>query len=154
MFRMEHWLAALSTLSLLACNGPDSSPNELATANATSTSTAQPTTAGEPGSGTYAANCSDLASAYVVRLAKDEDGMVAGSVTTAGKTYSDLLTSYSFKGDSTPQDFLVAVLFDPANSPVDSNVADGPRIEIWKDSGSYFALVNGDAANRLGPCPA
>ncbi|MFN9499126.1 MAG: hypothetical protein ACK57E_11895 [Erythrobacteraceae bacterium] len=144
--------AVVLTLTLAACGTSEQALQREATQSESATAVAQ-ASASEAGSGTYASDCSDAASAFVVSLVKGQDGMVEGEVKAAGKTYSNLLTSYSFMGDATPSEFLIAVIFDEANAPVDAKVEGGPRLEIWKDSGSFIALMNGDKAKKLALCP-
>ena len=64
--------------------------------------------ASEPGSGSYAKNCAHAKAGYNFFINKD--GSVA--VETSKALYKDAITSYSFFGNDTPSDFLVAIMFD------------------------------------------
>lgn len=105
----------------------------------------------EPGSGTYATDCKTKDKSYAIALSKDANNMVVGEVSHAGKTFSNQLTSYSFMGDGTPTDFLVAVMFDAGNAPDGVNADEG-RIEIWKGEAAYYALIDGDKSKKLLYC--
>ncbi|MBL4556516.1 MAG: hypothetical protein JKP98_02910 [Rhodobacteraceae bacterium] len=76
---------------------------------------ALPAAAEEPGSGLYAADCADPAAGYRIAIMADGSAEVQQGATTL----AELLTRYSYFGDATPADFLIAVLFDPrpARSP-------------------------------------
>ena len=108
---------------------------------------------GEEGSGIYAADCDAQDEPYAISINTGGDGMVQAEVVHDGTTYPNLLTSYSFFGDETPADFLIAILFSEGNAPATAVDSDGARIEIWRGDTSYFALLNGDEANRLAFCP-
>lgn len=152
-------LIGIATVTLTGCN-PATAPvqgdsgtaaAEPVTASPTAASTATAATSGEPGSGTYAADCSKAGDGFAITLAKGADGMVGATVKQGGKSYDNLLTSYSYMGQDTPQNFLVAVLFDEGKSPVPAS-EDGASLEIWKGEAAYYALVNGDKAKRLMFC--
>jgi hypothetical protein len=110
--------------------------------------------ASEPGSGVYAFDCADGEGTYRINIRSDG----AGEVEQGEIVYMDLLTSYSYYGARTPEDFLVAVLFEPEGSPVPTAADAGARIEIWRDDCvtdgevTYYALINGVAAERLSYC--
>jgi len=105
----------------------------------------------EEGGGVYAADCSADGGKFAIRLNKGDDGFVTADVDHDSKSYNDVLTSYSFFGDKTPTDFLLAVLFEAANAPVPVS-GEAARIEIWKDGKSYYALINGDKSQKLHFC--
>lgn len=109
--------------------------------------------AGEPGSGVYASDCQGGEGRYRINIRGDGTAEVEhGEI-----VFMELATASSYDGALTPEGFLVAVLFEPEGSPVPA-VADGaPRIEIWTDNdgdgdGAQYALINGNAAERLGYC--
>jgi hypothetical protein len=106
-----------------------------------------PALAAEPGSGIYASDCSDAASGFAVSI--NSDG--TATVENKGKTYDNVLTSYSFFGDATPSDFLIAVMFDQGASPIPALKRDS-WIEIWKGDPDTYALVNGQKTERLDLC--
>lgn len=122
-----------------------------AAAEAPATAAATPPAAVEPGSGTYAANCETNDQSYAIELTKDAANMVVGKVTQADKTFSNLLTSYSYMGQDTPSNFLVAIMFDEGNAPAGVTSPEG-RIEIWKGEAAYYALVDGEKSKRLDFC--
>lgn len=103
-----------------------------------------------PGSGIYGPDCEASAGRYAIILGEGEDGHVSAQVTVDSGPFKDLLTSYSFMGDATPSDFLVAILFDREGAPVPDAVY--PRIEIWKEKNAFYALVNGNEDKRLEYC--
>ncbi|QIG53751.1 hypothetical protein G6N82_05925 [Altererythrobacter sp. BO-6] len=123
----------------------DGAENEAATAN-----TIQTTAAMEAGSGVYGLDCEAETGRYEIILNKSEDGFVSAQVTDDSGRFEDLLTSYSYMGDATPADFLIAIMFDPTNAPVPD--AEDPRIEIWKGENAYYGLVNGNRDERLDYC--
>jgi len=151
--------SALAMSLVAACSGKDGEATSTAANDATevamgesaaanSTSLASPVI-GELGTGVYAADCDAKASEFAIRLEKSQDGFVNGNIDHAGKSYAGLLTSYSYMGDATPSDFHVAVMFDATNSPVPVPADGDPRIELWKGEAAYYALINGDKAQRL-----
>ncbi|HBG99267.1 MAG TPA: hypothetical protein DDY29_11285 [Rhodobacteraceae bacterium] len=109
---------------------------------------ALPAAAEEPGSGLYAADCADPAAGYRIAIMADGSAEVQQGATTL----AELLTRYSYFGDATPADFLIAVLFDPEASPFAQGADGAPRIEIWKGEAAFYALVNGDPDRRLMSC--
>ena len=156
MPRSVLYLSLAAALAVSGCKQAEAPAETEATrpAAATETDTAKasaPAGNAEPGSGTYAADCKATDQGYAIALTKDSSNMVVAEVKHAGKTFSNLLTSYSFMGNATPQDFLVAVLFDEGKAPDGVNTKEG-RIEIWKDKTSYHALVDGDKAKKLSLC--
>jgi hypothetical protein len=108
-----------------------------------------PALAAEPGSGLYASDCSDAASGFSIAI--NSDG--TATVQNKGETYDNVLTSYSFFGDNTPSDFLIAIMFDQGASPVPALDGDS-WIEIWEGDPDTYALVNGQKNERLDLCPA
>ncbi|MFO1104998.1 MAG: hypothetical protein U1E34_02770 [Amaricoccus sp.] len=104
--------------------------------------------AAEPGSGVYAADCADLAAAFTIDIGADG----SAQVTKGGATYSGLLTSYSFFGDQTPEDFRIAILFGDKASPVPQVEGRPGWIEIWNGESDFYALVNGAPDPQLGFC--
>lgn len=159
---MKNHAMLFSTLAAFlaaACSGPDGEATSAAandgpeiamekSAASNAASTASPVI-GELGTGVYAADCAAKDSEFTIRLEKSQDGFVNGNVDHAGKSYAGLLTSYSYMGDATPSDFHVAVMFDATNSPVPVPADGDPRIELWKGEAAYYALINGDKAQRL-----
>lgn len=135
-----------SDASKQANSGAEGAIAPTGSADGASTATA---IAGEPGSGVYAVDCSVRSSEFAIQLKKSNDGFVEGQVDHAGKRYAGLLTSYSYKGDATPPDFHIAVMFDGANSPVPVPADGDPRIELWKGEAAYYGLINGEKAQRL-----
>jgi hypothetical protein len=110
--------------------------------------------ASEPGSGVYAFDCADGEGPYRINIRSDG----AAEVELGEIVYMDLSTSYSYYGVRTPEDLLVAVLFEPEGSPLPTAADAGARIEIWRDDCvtdgevTYYALINGVAAERLSYC--
>jgi hypothetical protein len=105
-------------------------------------------TASEPGSGVYALDCASSDETHRISIRGDGSAEVQLGETT----FMELLTSYSYFGDRTPSDFLVAVLFDPEASPIVAGPDGAPRIELWSSEGAYYALINGDTTKRLSYC--
>ena len=104
--------------------------------------------ASEPGSGSYAKNCAHAKAGYNFFINKD--GSVA--VETSKALYKDAITSYSFFGNDTPSDFLVAIMFNEKHSPLPAYKGKTGWIEIWKKDGGYYALENGRASKELKFC--
>lgn len=102
------------------------------------------------GSGIFGLDCEAATGRYEIILSEGDDGFVSAQVTGDSGRFEDLLTSYSYMGDATPTDFLIAIMFDPTNAPVPDS--DDPRIEIWKGENAYYALVNGNEDERLDYC--
>jgi uncharacterized protein len=102
----------------------------------------------EPGSGLYAADCEAPGSAYSLAIAGDG----TAEVKTGGAVFRDLLTSYSFFGDSTPPDFHIAVLFSRDFSPLPAVDGQPGWLEIWRGEAAYYALLNGDRSRQLYFC--
>ena len=105
-------------------------------------------TAGEPGSGLYAADCRTPDTGFAAEIAADG----TAEVTARGEVYRDLLTSYSFFGVRTPPDFLIAVLFGRERSPVPMKDGAPGWLEIWKGEAAYYLLVNGETPPRYSFC--
>ncbi|EGV19930.1 hypothetical protein ThimaDRAFT_0606 [Thiocapsa marina 5811] len=105
-------------------------------------------TASEPGSGVYALDCASSDETYRISIRGDGSAEVQLGETT----FMELLTSYSSFGNRTPNNFLVAVLFDPEASPIAAGPDGSPRIELWSGESAYFALINGDTKRRLDYC--
>lgn len=104
--------------------------------------------AGEPGSGIYAADCTNMKERFTVEIGPGG----TATVEYEGETYADQLTSYSFFGKTTPADFHIAVLFDRDRTPLPQE-ADGPSwLEIWRGEAAFYALPNGDKEKRLYFC--
>ncbi|MCF6321919.1 MAG: hypothetical protein L3J32_09155 [Rhizobiaceae bacterium] len=74
---------------------------------------AGPSLAGERGSGFYAADCKNPGGGYAITINKDGTAQVDSDP----NSYKNVLTSYSFFGNDTPSDFVIAILFDEKNSP-------------------------------------
>lgn len=110
--------------------------------------TATPLLATEPGSGVYAEDCMQKAAGYVVTI--NSDG--TANVIANGVAYENAITSYSFFGDDTPSDFLVAIMFEKDASPVPSHEGDAGWIEIWKDGEATYALINGHKSDEFDTC--
>lgn len=105
-------------------------------------------TASEPGSGVYALDCASSDETYRISIRGDGSAEVQRGETT----FMELLTSYSYFGNRTPNNFLVAVLFDPEASPIAAGPDGSPRIELWSGESAYYALINGDTKQRLDYC--
>lgn len=112
--------------------------------------------ASEPGSGVYARSCAAVEPTARGEVIIDISADGSAEVTTGGAIYPDLLTSYSFFGDATPAEFLIAVMFGPDASPLPAPPAPdetGPGwIEIWNGTENFFALENGQPEARLEFC--
>jgi hypothetical protein len=134
-------------LCLASCGNERASSVDAAAAVA---DTGAKTTTNQPGSGIYAFDCKAETGKYEIILSESADGFVSAQVTHDSGRFQNLLTSYSYMGDATPADFLVAIMFDPANAPVPE--AEDARIEIWKGEGAYYALLNGNQDERLELC--
>ena len=106
------------------------------------------TLAAEPGSGYYAKSCAHPGGGYNIIIHKNGTATVEGDP----DSYNNVMTSYSFFGNTTPSDFLVAIMFDPKNSPLPAYKGQSGWIEIWKKDGSYYALENGRASKELQIC--
>jgi hypothetical protein len=104
--------------------------------------------AAEPGSGYYARDCVHPGGGYNITINKDGTAMVE----TDPDVYENVMTSYSFFGNDTPSDFLVAIMFDEKNSPIPSYKGQSGWIEIWKTDKGYSALENGRASKELKHC--
>ena len=100
------------------------------------------------GSGVYASDCDSPEDGY--RIAIKDNG--EGEVQFGETTFLELLTAYSYYGDQTPQDFHIALMFDPDGSPFPPGADGDARIEIWKGESGYYALLNGDKQQRLVFC--
>lgn len=105
-------------------------------------------TASEPGSGVYALDCASSDETYRISIRGDGSAEVQLGETT----FMELLTSYSYFGNRTANNFLVAVLFDPEASPIAAGPDGSPRIELWSGESAYYALINGDTKRRLDYC--
>lgn len=107
--------------------------------------------ANEPGSGYYAKECRHPGGGYNIII--NNNG--TATVETDPDVYENVLTSYSFFGNETPSDFLVAIMFGAKKSPVPTYKGDS-WIEIWKTSdpkkNGYLALINGRASKELTKC--
>jgi len=102
--------------------------------------------AAEIGSGLYAQDCADPSQTWEVEIRSDGSARVV----RAGRVYKNLLTSYSFFGIRTPNNFHTAVLFDQENTPLGD---DGRGwLEIWKIGDSYYLLENGKNDRRFEYC--
>jgi hypothetical protein len=55
-------------------------------------------------------------------------------------------------GNSTPKNFLIAIMFDAKNSSLPGYKGDDGRLEIWKDGKSYYLLENGQKNKKLQLC--
>jgi hypothetical protein len=104
--------------------------------------------ASEPGSGYYAKNCAHPGGGYNIVISKDGTAMVESDP----DVYENVLTSYSFFGNDTPSDFLVAIMFDAKNTPLPPYKGQTGWIEIWKRGNGYYALENGRASKELKLC--
>jgi hypothetical protein len=104
--------------------------------------------ANEAGSGYYAKDCKHPGGGYNIIIKKDG----TATVETDPDVYENVLTSYSFFGNDTPSDFLVAILFDAKNSPIPEYKGNPGWIEIWKNSKGYYALENGQSSKTLMQC--
>ncbi len=109
---------------------------------------AGPALAEEPGSGLYAENCSKPFSGYDITI--NSDGMA--TVQNKGEVYENVLTSYSFFGDDTPSDFIVAIMFDENSSPLPPYKGDTGWLEIWESDPDPYLLENGRASKEMGFC--
>ena len=156
---MKIWNFAITSVAaacLISCGNEradvsaegTSAGDAAAMANASKTTTAT----NAAGSGVYGFDCEAATGRYEIILSKGDDGFVSGQVTTDSGRFEDLLTSYSYMGDATPADFLIAIMFDRTNAPIPDS--DDPRIEIWKGENASYALVNGNEGERLDYCAA
>ncbi len=102
----------------------------------------------EPGSGVYAVDCARPKAGVAVTIAADGNA----TVVAGGKTYKNVLTSYSFFGKETPPDFQIAILFDEHHSPLPSEDGQAGRLEIWRGEAAFYALPNGKKDRRLTFC--
>ncbi len=105
---------------------------------------AMPAAAAEPGSGIYAEDCAKPEAGYAIAIGADG----SAAVDHGGERWEDVLTSYSFFGQSTPADFHIAILFD-TTGPLPSKDGMFGWIEIWKGEAAFYALPNGDKKKRL-----
>ena len=106
------------------------------------------TLAAEEGSGYYAENCKHPGGGYNIIINKNGTAMVESDP----EVYENVMTSYSFFGNDTPSDFVVAIMFDAKNSPLPGYKGNDGRLEIWKDGKSYYLLENGRKAKKLQLC--
>lgn len=147
-------ITSVAAASLISCGNEGVSGstegNSVDNAAAVASTSETTTAANEAGSGVFGFDCEAATGRYEIILSKDVDGFVSAQVTDDSGSFEDLLTSYSYMGDATPANFLIAVMFDPTNAPVPD--ADDPRIEIWKGENAYYALVNGNEEDRLDYC--
>jgi hypothetical protein len=105
--------------------------------------------AAEPGSGYYAKECKRPGGGYNILIYKDGTAMVE----SAPEVYEKVMTSYSFFGNDTPSDFVVAILFDAKHTPLPSYKGKTGWIEIWKGyKGNYYLLENGRASKEFKQC--
>ncbi len=102
----------------------------------------------ELGSGYYAKDCAHPGGGYNIVIYKDGTAMIESDP----DVYEHLETSYSFFGNSTPSDFLVAILFDAKNSPLPPYKGQTGWLEIWKENSSFLLLENGRASKELKLC--
>jgi len=110
---------------------------------------ATPVFADEPGSGYYAKDCGNPGGGWNIIINKDGTATVEGDP----DSYDKVLTSYSFFGNDTPKDFVVAIMFDENNSPLPAYKGQSGWIEIWdRGEGSFYALENGRASKELKRC--
>jgi hypothetical protein len=109
-----------------------------------------PAFAAEQGTGYYAADCQYPDPGYDITIYNDG----TADVMRGNKAYRDVMTSYSFFGDTTPSDFLLAILFDPSDNPLPDYKGSSGWIEIWEGENSYIALENGRASKQLNYCAA
>jgi len=154
---MKIWNLAITTVAvacLISCGneGADVSTEGTSAGDAAAAANTGNTTTvvNEAGSGVYGFDCEAATGRYEIILSEGEDGFVSAQVTDDSGRFEDLLTSYSYMGDATPADFLIAIMFDPTNAPVPDS--DDPRIEIWKGENAYYALVNGNEDESLDYC--
>jgi hypothetical protein len=122
--------------------------NKLFAIFALATLLASPSWADEPGSGYFAKDCAHPGGGWDITIDKNGTATVAGDP----DVYENVMTSYSFFGDSTPSDFVVAIMFDKKNTPLPPYKGQTGWIEIWKDSKGYYALENGRASKQLKQC--
>ena len=141
-------LVFLTAVALGGCN-EGAAPDE--DTNAARGAEADVAVTNEQGSGTYAADCTKMDGRFAITLNRGADGMTSATVVHGGKTYDQLLTSYSYMGKNTPEDFHVAVMFDNTNAPIPVD-AESTRLEIWKGEAAFYTLVNGDKAKHLMFC--
>lgn len=147
-------MTCLAAACLVSCGDEGADPSTEATsadaAAAVATTSETTTASNEAGSGVYGFDCEAETGRYEIILSRGDDGFVSAQVTDDSGRFEDLLTSYSYMGDATPADFLIAIMFDPTNAPVPD--AEDPRIEIWRGEAAYYALVNGNSDERLDYC--
>lgn len=111
---------------------------------------AGPSLAGERGSGFYAADCGSPGGGYAIIINKDGTAQIDSDP----DSYKNVLTSYSFFGNATPSDFVIAILFDEKNSPLPPYKGQPGWLEIWDNGKSLYALENGRASKELIFCAA
>jgi len=108
-----------------------------------------PAFAEEQGTGFYADSCGYPERVYDISIY--DDGL-AEVIVNNNALYSNVDTSYSFFGDTTPSDFLVAVMFNPGDSPLPDYKGSTGWIEIWYGENNLYALENGRASKELSFC--
>jgi hypothetical protein len=106
------------------------------------------TMAAEEGSGYYAKNCKHPGGGYNIIINKNGTAMVESDP----EVYENVMTSYSFFGNDTPSDFVVAIMFNAKHTPLPPYKGQTGWIEIWKSSKGYYALENGRASKELKQC--
>ncbi len=104
--------------------------------------------AAEPGSGYYAMDCKHPGGGYNIII--DKNG--TATVESDPEVYENVLTSYSFFGNATLSDFVVAILFDTKHSPLPPYKGNDGWIEIWKNAKGYYLLENGRKEKKLKQC--
>jgi len=110
---------------------------------------ATPAFAEEQGTGIYADSCGYPDRTYDISIY--DDGL-AEVIVNNNALFSNVDTSYSFFGDSTPSDFLVAIMFNPGDSPLPDYKGQTGWIEIWYGENSLYALENGRGSKELSFC--
>ncbi|MCK5697696.1 MAG: hypothetical protein KAI02_06010 [Gammaproteobacteria bacterium] len=111
-----------------------------------------PVLASEKGTGVYANRCDSTGDKYTITINRNGTANVK---TPRHKTYNNVMTSYSFFGDTTPSDLIVAILFDSNNSPLPSYKGKTGWIEIWEADASsekFLMLENGRASKEFKQC--
>ena len=109
-----------------------------------------PVLASEKGTGVYANRCDSTGDKYTITINRNGTAKVT---TPHNKTYNNVITSYSFFGDTTPSDLVVAILFDRHNSPLPSYKGKTGWIEIWDAGpGELLMLENGRASKEFKKC--
>jgi uncharacterized protein len=104
--------------------------------------------AGEPGSGIYAADCAKPDQRVAIEIAANGKA----TVTKDGERYTDPHVSYRLPRSPQPADFHVALLFEGGRSPFPTSDGRRIRIEIWKGEAAFYALLDGDKNRRLHFC--